>query len=133
MTCLLCTELIPGDVVYADEHCRVVLHEDWAVVGHAMIVARRHVENISDLTVQEWEHISAVHRRAERAILDLTLKQRAIVMKLGIATPHLHLHVYPVASSLDRTAVMQVVDAKMREPRDERFVATLRMALAVAV
>lgn len=133
MACSLCTELIAGDVVYADDHCRVVLHEDWAVVGHAMVVARKHVENISELTPEEWAHVSEVHRKAERAILDLTLKQRSVVMKLGVATPHLHLHIYPVAATLDRSAVMEVIDAKTREPRDERFVQTLRMALATAV
>ena len=98
-----------------------------------MVVARRHVENVSDLARDEWERIAAVQQRAERALLELAPADRAIVMKLGLAVPHLHLHIYPVASSLDRAAVMRIVDGATREPRDERFVATLRMAMANAV
>jgi diadenosine tetraphosphate (Ap4A) HIT family hydrolase len=132
-SCSLCADLIQGDVVYQDLDCRVVLHEDWAVRGHAMIVARRHVENISDLANDEWARIAAVQQRAERALLELTSADRAIVMKLGIAVPHLHLHIYPVSSSLDRESVMRIVDAVARGERDERFVATMRMAMATAV
>ena len=98
-----------------------------------MVVARRHVENVSDLTPDEWRRIAEVHRRTERALLDLAPAERAIVMKLGIATPHLHLHIYPVSARLDRAAVMRIIDGATRVPRDDRFVATLRMALALAV
>lgn len=132
-SCSLCADLIAGDVVYQDDDCRVVLHEDWAVRGHAMVVARRHVENVSDLTPDEWRRIAEVHRRTERALLDLAPAERAVVMKLGTATPHLHLHIYPVSARLDRAAVMRIIDGATREPRDDRFVATLRMALALAV
>lgn len=98
-----------------------------------MVVANRHVENVSDLPPAEWERIAETLRRAERAILDLTLADRAVIMKLGIATPHLHLHIYPVSARLDREAVMAVIDARTQVPRDDRFVATLRLALAASV
>lgn len=131
--CALCADLVAGDVVYHDDVCRVVLHEDWAVRGHALVVARRHVENVSDLTADEWMHLSRVYRTAERALVDLTLSDRAIVLKLGIATPHLHIHIYPVANTLDREAVQRIIDAKTRVERDPRFVESVRMALAPAV
>jgi diadenosine tetraphosphate (Ap4A) HIT family hydrolase len=128
--CVFCSDPPrAGDVVREDEHALVVLHEDWACAGHAMVVARRHVENVSDLTADEWLHLSALYARVERLLLAVTGADRAIVMKLGIATPHLHLHIYPVSASLDRTAVMQIIDGKVREPRDESLVQTVRAAL----
>lgn len=128
--CVFCSDPSrAGDVVFEDEHALVVLHEDWSCRGHAMVVAKRHVENVSDLTAAEWSHLSALYARAERLLLEVTRADRAIVLKLGIATPHLHLHIYPVSASLDRAAVMQIIDAKVREPRDQALVDAVRHAL----
>jgi diadenosine tetraphosphate (Ap4A) HIT family hydrolase len=107
----------------------VVVHEDWAVRGHAMVVWKAHVENIGDLTEADARHLILVHRVTERALLRLTGAQRAILMKLGIATPHLHLHIYPVSSALTREEVMDIIDAAGRQPRDAAFITTLRAAL----
>lgn len=131
MSCVFCTDVrAAGQVVAEDDRLWVVLHDDWAVRGHAMVVWKKHVENVADLTLDEYGHFAAVHHRAERALLAATGAERAIILKLGIATPHLHLHIYPVAAALDRTAVMEIIDARVREPVNEAFVAELRARLA---
>jgi diadenosine tetraphosphate (Ap4A) HIT family hydrolase len=131
MSCVFCDDVRrAGEVLAEDERLWIVLHDDWAVRGHAMIVWKKHVENVADLTAEEAAHFAATHHRAERALLDATGADRAILMKLGIATPHLHLHVYPVAATLDRAAVMAVIDARTREPREERLVEDLRRVLS---
>ena len=123
MQCVFCTDVArAGDVVCETAHAWVVLHEDWAVPGHAMIVSRRHIENASDLTEHEWEHFSRVWRRAERALLAATDSDRAIVMKLGIATPHLHVHIYPVGKNATREEVFAAIEGKTRARRDEMLV-----------
>lgn len=116
-------------VVFEDDRVAVVVHEDWAVRGHLMVVSKRHVENISDLDDEEWVHFARVYRRAERAALDATHADRAIVMKLGIATPHLHLHIYPVPAMMSRAEVMSVIDARSKEAYEAAFVAALRASL----
>ena len=130
MTCVFCDDVHrAGEVIAEDARLWVVLHDDWAVRGHAMIVWKRHVENVADLALADWLHFAAMHHRVERALLDATGAERAIILKLGIATPHLHVHLYPVAAALDRAAVMAVIDAKRREPRDEAFITDLRARL----
>ena len=56
-----------------------------------------------------------------------------ILLKLGIATPHLHLHIYPVSAALDRGQVMEVIDGRVRDAVDDRdrqaFVNELRERL----
>jgi diadenosine tetraphosphate (Ap4A) HIT family hydrolase len=107
MTCVFCDDVHrAGEVVAEDARLWVVLHDDWAVRGHTMIVWKRHVENVADLAPDDWLHFTAVHHRLERALLEATGAERAIILKLGIATPHLHVHIYPVAAALDRAAVM---------------------------
>ncbi|HEX7150658.1 MAG TPA: HIT family protein [Thermoanaerobaculia bacterium] len=128
--CVLCDDLTStGDLIFDDGRAAVVLHEDWAVRGHAMVVAKRHVENASGLDDDEWTHLTRVWRKAERVLLDLTGAERAIIMKLGLQTPHLHVHIYPVAATMSRAQVFDAIDAKTREVRDERFVDACRRAL----
>ena len=130
VSCVFCDDVRrSGEVVAEDERLWVVLHDDWAVRGHAMIVWKRHVENVADLTGDEYMHFASAHHRAERALLAATGSDRAIILKLGIATPHLHVHIYPVSAALDRAAVMEIIDARVRAPRDEAFVADLRERL----
>lgn len=130
LMCIFCDDVArSGDLVYEDEETWVVLHPDWAVRGHAMVVSRRHVENISDLTVDEWVHFARVLRWVEGVLLELTGADRAIQMKLGIATPHLHLHLYPVSSEATREEVFDAIDAKTPGTRDAHFVGAVTEAL----
>lgn len=125
MPCVFC-DSPPADPLYADDRCFVVLHDDRAVRGHAMVVWRGHVENLSDLGDDDARHLLDVHRHAERALLDVTGAERAVLLKLGIQTPHLHLHIYPVAATLDRPAVQEILDAQRRDPVEDDFADKVR-------
>ena len=133
MTCVFCTDVTQaGEVVFEDDTAWVVIHPDWAVLGHAMVVAKRHVENASGLDAEEWLHVARVWQRAERVLLELTGAERAIVMKLGIATPHLHVHLYPVSASATREEVFAAIDGKTSVPRDPGFLDRVKTALLTA-
>src|SRR5437588_12131256 len=101
--CVFCGTI--HDALYDDGSVMVVSREDHAVRGHAMVVSKRHVENASDLTLDEWLHFARVHHAAERALLEVTGAKRAVLLKLGIQTPHLHVHIYPLPASLTRAEV----------------------------
>jgi diadenosine tetraphosphate (Ap4A) HIT family hydrolase len=132
MSCVFCTGAGAGEVVYEDETAQVVLHDDWSVRGHAMVASRRHVENFSDLSDADAARLTAVWRTTERVLLDLTGCERAIVMKLGIATPHLHVHIYPVHATATREEVFAAIDGKTRVDRDPGFVSAVRESLTAA-
>jgi diadenosine tetraphosphate (Ap4A) HIT family hydrolase len=128
-SCLFCGHLNSLELVYEDDRAAVALHEDWAVRGHAMVIWKRHVENISELSDEDLAHFWRVYQMAESALLEKTNADRAIMLKLGIAVPHLHVHIYPVRESLGRAAVMDMIEGRVRDPRDEAFVSALRAAL----
>jgi histidine triad (HIT) family protein len=131
MPCVFCNEpRDAGELIFEDEQLLVILHDDWAVRGHVMIVWKKHVENVADLAPDEYAHFAAVHHRVEKALLDVTNADRAILLKLGIVTPHLHLHIYPVSASLDREQVMQIIDARVRDAFDQALIDELRKRLA---
>jgi diadenosine tetraphosphate (Ap4A) HIT family hydrolase len=130
VVCTFCTDpLAAGELVFEDERVWVLLHPDWSPRGHAMVVAKRHVENASDLDEEEWLHLARVWHRAERVLLQATGAARAVILKLGIMTPHLHVHIYPVSAEATRDEVFAAIDGKISEPRDETFVSDMRKAL----
>lgn len=94
-----------------------------------MVVAKRHIENASDLDEGEWLHLARVWHRAERVLLNATGADRAIIFKLGILTPHLHVHIYPMSAQATREDVFEAFDGKKREEKDEEFVLTIRATL----
>ena len=98
-----------------------------------MVVWKVHVENVADLDEDEWAHFSRCYRRIERALLDVTQAGRAIIMKLGIAVPHLHIHIYPVSAAMSRSDVMEIIEARSKEPYDAAFVESLRNRLDMAL
>jgi len=59
---LFCAHLNSLEVVFEDALTAVVLHEDWSVRGHAMVIWKAHVENISQLTEDQARHASAYRR-----------------------------------------------------------------------
>lgn len=130
MSCAFCTDLqSTGELVFEDANTFVIVHPDWSPRGHVMVVAKRHVENVSSLEEDEWLHVAAVWYRVERVLLALTGAHRAIVMKLGIQTPHLHLHLYPAHHEATRDDVFEAIDGQRAEMHDVSFVTALRQAL----
>lgn len=134
MSCVLCEapESV-GTIVFEDDRVIVLLHNDWAVAGHALVIARRHVENASDLEWNDAAHFWEVYARAERAVLAAANAERAMMLKLGIQAPHLHMHIYPVAATASRAEVFDAFDGNVRaeltEEQREAFADSVRRAL----
>ena len=118
-----------GTVIHEDHHCAVLLHPDNAVAGHAMVVWKRHIENVAGLASEELVHFASVHRAAERVLLQETGRRRAILLKLGIQVPHLHLHIYPVGAGFTRDDVMRAINGDSKEERPEGFAERCARAL----
>jgi diadenosine tetraphosphate (Ap4A) HIT family hydrolase len=127
-SCPLCGENLSsaGEAVVDFGDWKFLLHRDSAVLGHAMLVIARHVENFADLTDSEAQQFARVHKVVERALLDVTRCERAILTKFGIAVPHLHIHIYPVSAKLTRADVMRIINAEVSEQRPPEFAKTLR-------
>jgi diadenosine tetraphosphate (Ap4A) HIT family hydrolase len=127
-SCSLCGENLSaaGEIIVDFGDWKLLLHPDSAVRGHAMLVIARHVENFADLTDSEAQQFARVQRVAERALLNATGTDRAILLKLGIAVPHLHIHIYPVSRKLTRADVMRIINAEVSEERPPGFAKAVR-------
>ncbi len=118
MNCLFCELLTTrdgaADILFEDDDVLVLLHEAWAALGHTVVVAKRHVENVSELPADQWARVARVFQRVEAAVLATTGADRAILMKLGLMVPHLHIHIYPVSREMSREQVFAIVDGKSK-------------------
>lgn len=121
MDCLFCRQLESGDhrsedLLVEDEQVFAYLHQDWSVLGHSVVVWKSHVQNLSDLSPAALHHYMSTFQRIEKALLCATKAERAVIFKLGVMVPHLHLHIYPVPVSADRAQVMAAIEGqKQRE------------------
>ena len=110
MPCVFCTDVTQaGEVLAEDEHSWTVRHPQ----GQTMIVAKRHVQNVGDLDEDEWLHLARVWHRTERAMG----AERVMVMKLGIQTPHLHIHLFPFSEETTREEVLAAFEGRLTLPR----------------
>lgn len=86
--------------VYRDAHTVAFFPTEPAVLGHTMIIPRRHVANIWELDDELTEHLSIITTRIARAIRDaLHPDGLNIIQSNGLAASqtvmHLHVHVVP--------------------------------------
>lgn len=107
-------------LIHQNSAAVAVIHDDWATRGHAMIVAREHVENASSLSDDVARAFFETLRRVESALLEVFAADRVFMMKLGVAVPHLHVHLYPVTRSATRDDFLRAVTMQSRdEPEAE--------------
>lgn len=69
--CSFCNTLslkIIESLVYENDQVLVILDEDWVVLGHALVIFKRHLENISHLTLKEYQTFSQAVWKTEQAL-----------------------------------------------------------------
>lgn len=99
-----------GKCVFCDLNEKYIIHEENGIVltielyayvdGHCMIIPRRHVRSVKELTKSEWETMRKMMYIAKKIIRDVhKAKGMQIVQKDGVSAQstveHLHFHCIP--------------------------------------
>jgi len=145
MTCLICDQIanvtsLPGGAL-VDEADVVAFHvppiDRFPVqyLGRLLIVTRRHVAHLGELTSDEAAAVGRAAQRLGSALLgldDVTHVHSAII---GLHVPHFHQHVFPRYQWMPREADWNSLHERVDAPRggaDEisGFVRRLRANLA---
>jgi len=101
--CIFCRIIageIPSAKVYEDENCYAFLDIGPLAWGHTLIVPRKHVERITEMSAEETATLMSVVPRLAKAVLDATGAEGLNVLQnngavSGQAVPHLHVHLIP--------------------------------------
>ncbi|GIG39568.1 HIT family protein [Cellulomonas phragmiteti] len=121
---------IPGRFVWADDRAVVLLTIAPITDGHALVVPRAEVEQLTDAPDDLLAHLVGVAKTvglAQRAAWDAP---RAALLVAGFEVPHLHLHVLPAwdESSLSFAHARHDVPAADLDAAAERLRTALRAA-----
>jgi len=143
--CYACNVTAQGDDaprwerIYADEHWRVAHAYDSSLLGWLVVLARRHVESLADLTEQEAAALGPLLRSLSAALRAETGASKSYVMLFAEHPRHQHLHIHVVPRMPDLPAdrrgpeIFHYLAALDREivPEDQRneFAAGLRKQL----
>jgi diadenosine tetraphosphate (Ap4A) HIT family hydrolase len=98
--CLLC-RVVEADAffgrrrVWTDEHWRLSVMLNGAVVGFAHLEPRRHIPFITDLDGPEAATLGTVLARVTSAMLAATAADKVYVYVFGDRVPHLHFNLAP--------------------------------------
>ena len=86
---------IPAEIIYEDEHTIVIPDRFPSMLGQLVIINKRPVPYIFDLTNQEYEALMSTTKRVAKA-LDLVYETlRTCVVVEGFEVPHVHVRLYP--------------------------------------
>ena len=93
--CELCTGP-GGDLLWANEECRVILvegEEAGHYAGFCRVIWKAHVAEMSDLEPAQSTRLMRVVMATERAVRDTMMPDKINLASLGNVVPHLHWHV----------------------------------------
>jgi diadenosine tetraphosphate (Ap4A) HIT family hydrolase len=107
MDCLVCaanasSDLPPRERVHVDHHWRVATAFDSALPGWLVVVPRRHVTSLHELTATEAGELGLLLRAASVALVEVTgcVKTYVALFAEAEGFSHLHVHVVPRQADL---------------------------------
>jgi diadenosine tetraphosphate (Ap4A) HIT family hydrolase len=107
LMCLLAEKRGVPAPVYEDDHAVVLLDRFASREGHLLVIAREHVEGLTELGWEKYSRLQRVAFDAARAIEGVLTPQRFYLAALGapqavpMSFPHFHLHVIPLFEADD--------------------------------
>ncbi|MFC8591464.1 HIT family protein [Streptomyces atroolivaceus] len=118
-------ELPPRECVAFDQHWRVAHSFNTAVPGWLVLLPRRHVTAVHDLTDAEASTLGTWQVGLSRALRDVTGCDKTYVVQFAEAEgfAHVHFHIVPRTADLPQEQRGPGVFELLRRPRPERVTA----------
>ncbi len=92
---------IPSYKVAEDEHHYAFLDINPLTEGHTLVVPKREVDYIFDLSDQEYAALQLFAKRVARAVEQSTDCKRIATAVIGMEVPHAHIHIVPIKKESD--------------------------------
>jgi histidine triad (HIT) family protein len=86
---------IPAEIIYEDKHTLVIPDKFPSMPGQLLVISKRQVPYIFDLSEEEYQALMATTKNVAKA-LDAALPfERTCVVIEGFEVPHVHVRLYP--------------------------------------
>ena len=99
--CAIKAKQAPASMVYEDELCMVLMDIFPLRPAHVLVINKRHVQYVRELTEQERNHLFATANKVSQAMLKSSLHPLAVHFNINDGkaahqtVPHVHLHILP--------------------------------------
>ena len=95
---------IPGEVMYQDDQCFVILTIQPFTPGHMLVIPREQIDHLWDIDDQTYQHLFEVAKwmqdKLKKAYPDY---ERIGLLVEGFGVPHAHIHVFGYEQPLEGT------------------------------
>lgn len=92
---------IPSYKVAEDERHYAFLDINPLTEGHTLVVPKREVDYIFDLSDDEYASLQLFAKRVARAVEKSTDCSRIATAVIGMEVPHAHIHIVPIKTEAD--------------------------------
>ena len=99
-SCIIAGE-IPSYKVAENEHCYAFLDINPVQAGHTLVVPKREVDYIFDLTEDEYLELHRFARRVALALKAAIPCRKVGEAVIGLEVPHAHIHLIPLTNESD--------------------------------
>ena len=89
---------LPSHKVWEDEKHFAFLDIRPAQPGHTLVIPKREVSYLFDLTEEEHEELWTAARKVARNMKEQLKCERVVVTVIGWEVPHVHIHLIPTNS-----------------------------------
>jgi len=125
----------PWDCIYRTTYWDVVHAYNTTLAGWLVLVARRHVAAVAELTPEEAAELGTLMRRVSLALKEVTGCQKTYVVQFAEHPehPHVHVHVIPRLAILPEEKRGPGIFAYLGVPEEERVSETVMNGIAEQV
>jgi len=92
---------IPAHIVAEDEHHLAFLDINPLVMGHTLVIPKKEVDYIYDLSDEELTTLHLFAKKVAKAIEATVDCNRIGIAVIGLEVPHTHIHLIPINSMDD--------------------------------
>ena len=122
---------IPGEIVYQDDQCVVLMTIEPFTPGHCLVVPREQVDHLWDADDGLYRHLMEVAKKVANAMRQAYNYPRVGQIVEGFGVPHAHVHLFGLLQPIEATIADHVVNKRMATAEELREEAEkIRSALA---
>ena len=120
---------IPAHILHEDDVCLAIMDIAPALEGQSLVMLKREVDYIFDITEEEYLHLMRIARKVARATDRVLETDKTLLIVEGFEMPHVHVKLFPVP---DRTQY-QINDLQNAKPGDPEELAALTEKIKAAL
>ena len=93
---------LPGEQVYADEKCVVLMTIEPIMPGHCMVIPRQQIDHLWDIDDETYSHLMNIAKKIANAMRSAYDYPRIGEVVEGFGVPHAHIHIFGLTDGFEK-------------------------------